>query len=158
MITENTESDSRLLKTDSLGRVTIPSKQREQMLDVFEQSSMSGAAFAKLHGVHVQTFATWIQKRRKARGDYDDPAIRRQLRMGKKRVKREEATQQKAKPNPSTCEGKTPQYNFIELAIDPQHGMEFEPVELVLPNGVILRMSSELQMGLVKKVIEQLSC
>ena len=128
------------------------------MLDAFEQSSMSGAAFAKLHGVHVQTFASWMQKRRKARGDYDDPTIRRQLRMGKKRVGREEVAEHKAKPNASTCEGKIPQYNFIELAIEPQHGMELEPVELVLPNGVVVRMSSELQMGLVKKVIEELSC
>ena len=55
MTTVNTENDGRLLKTDSLGRVTIPTEQREQILDNFEQSSMSGAAFAKLHGIHVQS-------------------------------------------------------------------------------------------------------
>ena len=158
MTTVNTENDGRLLKTDSLGRVTIPTEQREQILDNFEQSSMSGAAFAKLHGIHVQTFASWIQKRRKGRGDYDDPTIRRQLRMGKKRAKRKEMAQHKAKANPSTSDSDPSQYNFIEFALDSQNEVCLEPVELVLPNGVVLRLKSEKQVGLVKKVIEQLSC
>ncbi|MBT8450078.1 MAG: hypothetical protein KJO69_10330 [Gammaproteobacteria bacterium] len=158
MTTDNTENDGRLLKTDSLGRVIVPIEQREQLLDNFEQSSMSGAAFAKLHGIHVQTFASWIQKRRKSRGDYDDPTIRRQLRMGKKRAKRKEVAQQKAKPNPSTSDSDPSQYNFIEVALDSQNEVCLEPIELVLPKGVILRLKSEQQVGLAKKIIEQLSC
>jgi hypothetical protein len=39
-------------------------------LDAFEQAGISGKAFARLHGVNYQTFASWIQSRRKERGLY----------------------------------------------------------------------------------------
>ena len=55
---------SDVLKTDVLGRVKVPTEKREELLDVFESSGMSGKAFAEQHGINVQTFATWIQKRR----------------------------------------------------------------------------------------------
>ena len=58
------------LKRDVLGRVTTPKAQREVLLDEFERSGMKGKPFAKLVGVNYQTFAVWIQKRRRARGDY----------------------------------------------------------------------------------------
>lgn len=35
-----------LLKTDALGRVKVPVKKREAILDAFEQSGLSGTAFA----------------------------------------------------------------------------------------------------------------
>ncbi len=56
-----------LLKTDALGRVKVPPKKRETILDAFEQSGMSGSAFASHIGVTYQTFATWVQKRRRQR-------------------------------------------------------------------------------------------
>lgn len=43
-------------------------ERREAILDEFEKSGMAGAAFAKMIGVKYQTFASWTQKRRKARG------------------------------------------------------------------------------------------
>ena len=52
-----------LLKTDMLVRVTLCCKQREAMLDAFVASGMSGQAFALQHGIKIQTFASWIQKR-----------------------------------------------------------------------------------------------
>jgi hypothetical protein len=58
------------LKRDVLGRVTLPASQREALLDEFERSGMKGLPFAQLVGIHYQTFASWIQKRRRARGDY----------------------------------------------------------------------------------------
>lgn len=64
-----------LLKTDVLGRVKMPPEKREAILDEFERSAMSGQKFAARIGVNYQTFATWVQKRRKARGQY--PAIKR---------------------------------------------------------------------------------
>jgi hypothetical protein len=46
-----------------LVRVTLCCKQREAMLDAFVASGMSGQAFALQHGIKIQTFASWIQKR-----------------------------------------------------------------------------------------------
>jgi len=43
--------ESKILKTDGLGRVTVPKAKREEILDAFEASSMSGAAFARSHGI-----------------------------------------------------------------------------------------------------------
>lgn len=65
--------DGEILKTDVLGRVRIPPSKRESILDAFERSGMSGVAFAKHIGVKYPTFATWVQGRRRARGDYPNP-------------------------------------------------------------------------------------
>jgi hypothetical protein len=56
-----------LLKTDTLGRVKTPAARREQLLDEFEQSGASGKTFAELVGVKYQTFATWVQQRKRRR-------------------------------------------------------------------------------------------
>ncbi|PXA05319.1 hypothetical protein DDZ13_00190 [Coraliomargarita sinensis] len=52
-MTSTTDSDEPelLLKTDRLGRVRMPRERREQILDRFESSGMSGQAFAKQIGV-----------------------------------------------------------------------------------------------------------
>lgn len=55
------------MKTDELGRVQTTPQQREAWLDAFEQGGMSGAAFARLHGIKYQTFAYWRQQRNKRR-------------------------------------------------------------------------------------------
>ena len=68
--TTNTEEPELLLKTDRLGRVRMPREKREQILDGFESSGMSGQAFAARIGVKYTTFASWVQKRRRARGQY----------------------------------------------------------------------------------------
>ena len=60
----------KILKSDALGRVRTPSADREAILDAFEESGLSGAAFAKAHGIKYCTFATWRQKRKKERGEY----------------------------------------------------------------------------------------
>jgi hypothetical protein len=60
-----------ILKRDALGRVTHTREQREALLDEFERSGMKGRPFARMAGVSYPTFATWIQKRRRARGDYE---------------------------------------------------------------------------------------
>jgi len=65
-----------LLKTDILGRIRTPTDQREALMDLFEQSGMSGATFSKHHGLRYTTFANWRQKRRReriARGEKDPP-------------------------------------------------------------------------------------
>ena len=62
-----------VLKTDALGRVRVKTARREALLDEFERGGTSAQAFAKLVGINYQTFASWIQKRRRARRQY--PAV-----------------------------------------------------------------------------------
>jgi transposase-like protein len=69
-MTPTTKEEALLLKTDVLGRVQMPAERREAILDAFEASGMSGQAFARHIGVVYSTFATWMQKRRRSRGDY----------------------------------------------------------------------------------------
>lgn len=66
-MTPTTESDlpEQILKSDKLGRVRVPAERREAILDEFERSGMSGAAFAAHCWINYQTFATWRQRRRK---------------------------------------------------------------------------------------------
>lgn len=59
-----------ILKADVLGRVRMPKEKRELILDRFEESGMTGQAFARHVGVKYPTFASWIQKRRRERGGY----------------------------------------------------------------------------------------
>ena len=63
-----------VLKTDALGRVKISGEHREALLDAFDRAGTTGLEFARLHGVNYQTFATWVQKRRRERGRY--PAVK----------------------------------------------------------------------------------
>ena len=49
MTSTNTE-ETLILKTDVLGRMRMPADRREVILDAFEQSGMSGQAFAKHRG------------------------------------------------------------------------------------------------------------
>ena len=66
----NTTLPDEVLKTDVLGRVRTPVERREALLEEFERSGVSGKKFASLVGMNYQTFASWVQKRRKARGQY----------------------------------------------------------------------------------------
>ena len=65
----NTTEDtgSPLLKSDALGRVRTPPERREQLLDEFERSGISGVKFAELTGLKYQTLATWLQQRKRRR-------------------------------------------------------------------------------------------
>ena len=71
-----TTIEQEIVKTDALGRVMVSHKTREAMMDANEAGGGSAARFAREYGVHPQTFATWIQKRRRARGDYEDQKCR----------------------------------------------------------------------------------
>jgi hypothetical protein len=69
-MTNTTEAEEPVLKTDVLGRVKTPAARREQLLDEFERSGLTGQKFAEVVGIKYQTFATWAQKRRRQRGAY----------------------------------------------------------------------------------------
>lgn len=57
-----------ILKQDRLGRVRTPRTKQEEILAQYDRSGMSGQQFAQYLGIKYQTFATWLQKRRKRRG------------------------------------------------------------------------------------------
>jgi hypothetical protein len=63
-------SSEAILKTDVLGRIKTPRARRDELLDQFEASGLSGQKFAELVGLKYQTFASWVQKRRRQRGGY----------------------------------------------------------------------------------------
>ena len=145
---EEIDQHSKVIKTDVIGRVKIATEDREKMLDAFEASGMSATAFAKEHGGKQQTFATWIQKRRRARGDYDDKEIRRKLRMGEK----SQRSQAKSKSS------ETSPLNFIELDVTASSSARDEPLEVILPNGVSIKVHRDSQIGLLKTLMKELQC
>jgi hypothetical protein len=59
----------RILKVDTAGRVWTPREQREAVLDEFERSGLPASKFAAHVGVKYPTFASWVQKRRRRRGE-----------------------------------------------------------------------------------------
>jgi hypothetical protein len=67
-MTDMIKADEVVLKTDKLGRVQTPAARREQLLDEFERSGLSGTKFSALVGLKYQTLATWRQKRRRKAG------------------------------------------------------------------------------------------
>jgi hypothetical protein len=54
-----------ILRKDSIGRVVVTRERRAGLLEEFDRSGMSGAQFAKWAGIKYQTFAYWVQQRRK---------------------------------------------------------------------------------------------
>jgi hypothetical protein len=68
-----TTTNETLVRLDCIGRIRFSRSQREGLLDAYESSGLSGPQFAAQHGVKYQTFATWLQSRKRARGQY--PAL-----------------------------------------------------------------------------------
>jgi hypothetical protein len=60
-------SAGEILKTDQVGRVRTPRSRREELLEEFERSGLSGIKFAAVAGIKYQTFAAWVARRRKER-------------------------------------------------------------------------------------------
>jgi len=56
-----------VLKVDAAGRVGTPRPRREAVLDEFERCGMPATKFAEFVGVKYQTFASWVQQRRRQR-------------------------------------------------------------------------------------------
>jgi hypothetical protein len=61
-----------IIKTDTLGLGRTSPEQRDALLSAFDRSGMSGAAFARLHGIRYSTFAHWRQTRKQQRKSAED--------------------------------------------------------------------------------------
>ena len=117
-----------LLKIDAYGRRMYKKEFRENLLDAFESSSMSGANFAKEHGVRPQTLATWIQRRRQKQGG--------------------SVPQQK---------DSTRSLTLVSVAVE-EASIPTVSLDLRLPGGVSVKLESEQQVPLLKSLLKELSC
>ena len=64
-MTTTTDAVEGVIKTDVLGRLRTSAARRENLLEEFESSGITATKFAALAGIKYQTFATWLQKRRR---------------------------------------------------------------------------------------------
>lgn len=92
-------SSATLIRTDVLGRMHHTREQRGRILDEYERSGLSGPKFAALCGVKYQTFATWLQRRKRLRNGY---LRRKPRRKAVPRVQWLEASVQPAAPSTGT--------------------------------------------------------
>jgi transposase-like protein len=61
-----TDTHHAIIKADQRGRLRFKPEQRLALLDAYDTSGLSGPKFAQLHGVNYQTFAGWVQRRKRA--------------------------------------------------------------------------------------------
>ncbi len=64
-MTDTTQAVGEIIKTDVRGRMRVSTERRQNLLAEYEQSGLSAKKFAQLAGLKYQTFATWLQKRRR---------------------------------------------------------------------------------------------
>jgi DNA-binding transcriptional regulator YiaG len=57
------EEGAQIFKRDTMGRVRLPRAKREELLEEYERSGISGVQFAAYVGIKYSTLANWIQKR-----------------------------------------------------------------------------------------------
>lgn len=130
----DSEEANGVCKRDAVGRVRVPAARREALLDEFERSSLSGAQFARAAGIHYQTFACWVQRRRHDRGDYEGRPKARSaaLRLVEAVV---------AAPQAGPAQGRS---------------LEGAALEVLLPNGVKVLLSHASQIPLVSQLLQAL--
>lgn len=134
-----------ILKTDHRGRVRVPAAKREEILDAFERSAMSGAAFARSVGVKYTTFAHWVQRRSRECRDrnkgQEDQALKK-ITGGSK-----------AKPPLALLEAV-----IIEEPKEPEFtSSSHAGVEIETLGGLKLRVSTQADVALAVELVKALS-
>jgi hypothetical protein len=126
-----TKEDGKLIKVDAIGRVRTSASQREALLDAYESSGLSGPEFAARHGVKYQTFATWLQKRKRRTGGY--PAL--------------------AHPDGTKA------FPLLLAEVECPDGPPSvtTPLEVGLPGGATIAIHGEAQLGLAVELLRQLA-
>ncbi len=117
-----------LIKTDALGRMHRTRHQREQILEEYERSGLSGAKFAALCGVKYQTFAAWLARRKSPKQAH--PQRRRQLKG-------------------------TPPIRWLEASVQPA-ATSASGLLLQLPGGVRTQLVSSAQVPLAAVLVRAL--
>lgn len=135
------ENEEGILKVDVLGRVWNSPERREAILDAFEASGLPGTVFADRHGINYQTFATWIQKRRRKRGDYD------------KRKPGKRASRGKVLPAKSPPMELTLAQVVVKDPLPDENGQPNKGLRVELPGGATLVMDNARQAALAAELI-----
>jgi len=73
-MTDTTPAVGEIIKTDVRGRMRVSTERRQSLLAEYEQSGLSAKKFAQLAGIKYQTFANWLQKRRRLGSSPTKPA------------------------------------------------------------------------------------
>jgi hypothetical protein len=60
-----TDTHHAIIKSDQRGRLRFAPDQRATLLAAYDASGLSGPKFAQLHGLNYQTFAGWLQRRKR---------------------------------------------------------------------------------------------
>ena len=118
----------KLLKMDAVGRVRTPKAKREEILDEFEGSGVSGVEFAELAGIKYPTLASWVQRRRRERRTH-----------GRKGP---------AKPDRGM--------RFLEAVVE-KAATGSVPLEVELPGGVRLRITGPEQVPWAVQLVRGLA-
>jgi hypothetical protein len=123
-----------VLKTDVLGRVRVKKARRNALLDEFERGGASAQAFAQMVGVKYQTFASWVQQRRRARKQY--PPV--------------------AKALPSTP-ATTGALRLVEALVEPTGTHADGALRVQLPGGASLEVHNARQAVLAADLLKALA-
>lgn len=118
-----------LIRTDVLGRLHRTREQRERILDEYERSGLSGPKFAALCGVKYQTFASWLQSRKRQRNA-----------SPKRRPERKAA----------------PRVQWIEASVPPTAPSAVTGLLLQLPGGVRAQISNPHHIALAAALVRAL--
>ena len=138
-----------LLKTDVRGRVRVPNERREELLNEFEKSGLSGPKFAAMIGVKYQTFAWWVQQRRQRR----------------EREKNAQATQRtgvSAVAKTDTTVTPVPTLKWIEASVEPVPASKTceragaAVLSVHLPGGARMEIVHAQQTGLAAELLRAL--
>lgn len=119
-------AETTIIKTDGIGRRQTAAARREQLLDEFDRSGLSGAKFAALTGVKYSTFAAWAHRRRK---------------------QQEAGLAAARKPDP---------VRWLEALVEPGPSAMAPGVILHLPGGVKLELTQASQASLIVSLIRAL--
>ena len=59
------QGESEIIKTDRKGRIRFNAQRRQELLLEFDRSGLTAPKFAEVTGLKYQTFAAWLQRRRR---------------------------------------------------------------------------------------------
>lgn len=138
--TTNGLEDGQIIKTDELGRVRTSRERREALLEEYERSGMSGAAFAQWAGIKYTTFMSWAQKRRRAKKAVTPEAL------------------PASEPTPPQARTSTKPLRWVEAVVE--HSAKTADVAGVglvvhLPGGVRMEIGKSKGASLASEVLRQ---
>ncbi len=69
MTSMNEPACTGIIKADTRGRIRYTAQFKEESLEAFGKSGLSGMQFARQCGVSYPTFAAWVKKHKETRGE-----------------------------------------------------------------------------------------